>query len=229
MSTNHQDSLDIIKNICNSLSEIKEVNFVTFKPYELLQNRLDITGGLKIVVENALLIRSKYNFPFWDSFNSSLFNTNLVDEKIFQEIKFHNQVEKVHNIDKSLLETVLLKRKNADDYMTFSSQVKLEDDRIMHLPLLDFHIPVSYENENICVSVINSLNLRGFLLDSGKSYHFYGLKLFSENEMINFLANALFFAPIIDRAWVAHQLIERRCSLRISKKYSRLPISVRAI
>jgi hypothetical protein len=42
------------------------------------------------------------------------------------------------------------------------------------------------------------------------------------------LARALLLAPIIDRAWVAHQLIERACGLRISpgKTYAQPPIVI---
>jgi hypothetical protein len=46
--------------------------------------------------------------------------------------------------------------------------------------------------------------------------------------LLTMLAKALLFAPIIDRAWVAHQMIERACGLRISpgKTYSQGPIVV---
>ena len=97
---------------------------------------------------------------------------------------------------------------------------------IAHLLLLDFHITVSEENGRLCNAILAELNLSGNLFDSGKSYHFISDTLFKEEEFLNVLYNCLLFAPIIDRAWIAHQLIEKSCCLRISKKYNRFPILI---
>jgi hypothetical protein len=58
----------------------------------------------------------------------------------------------------------------------------------------------------------------GFLVETDKSYHFYGTKLLEEKELVEFLGRALLFAPIVDRAWISHQLIELCCALRISSR-----------
>jgi hypothetical protein len=42
--------------------------------------------------------------------------------------------------------------------------------------------------------------------------------MYDYHELIDFLARALMYSPIIDRAYIAHQLLEKRCSLRISGK-----------
>ncbi len=71
----------------------------------------------------------------------------------------------------------------------------------------------------------------GFLLQSGESYHFYGKGLLDDRALVRFLGQALLLAPVIDRAWIAHQLIEGASALRISKKPSGSgePVVVRAI
>ena len=66
-------------------------------------------------------------------------------------------------------------------------------------------------------------------LASGESYHFISSAIMSWNELYIVLCKALRFCPIIDRAWISHQLEEQSCSLRINKKNGIMPIVVRVI
>lgn len=54
------------------------------------------------------------------------------------------------------------------------------------------------------------------MLETDRSYHFYGAELQTVSEQTAFLARALFYSPIVDRAWIAHQLIDKRSNLRIA-------------
>lgn len=54
------------------------------------------------------------------------------------------------------------------------------------------------------------------LLESGESYHAYGARLMSEEQFRRFLGKALLCAPIVDRAYLAHQWTEGRCALRLT-------------
>jgi hypothetical protein len=45
-----------------------------------------------------------------------------------------------------------------------------------------------------------------------------GWDLLPDESLVRFLGKVLLFAPIVDRAWVAHQLIEGACALRISSR-----------
>jgi hypothetical protein len=224
-----ENCIDVINYLVETLPQIEEYSFITFQSYNILQERDTNKEELKNVFDNALSIRSKYSFPFWDSFNVSLFNQQLTDFSFLKQIKFHNNVLNINTIRNKFVAKFLEDQKGKEDYLTISSKVKLNNGTVYHLPLLDFHIPVNKENEIMCVEIIKSLELKGFLLNSGKSYHFYGTNIITESTLIDLLAQALLFAPIIDRAWISHQLIERRCCLRISEKYSRLPFKVHCI
>ena len=61
------------------------------------------------------------------------------------------------------------------------------------------------------------------VLDSGESYHAVSTINMDEGELMNFLQRTLFFSPIIDRLWVAHQMLNKSCSLRIGKKHGVIP------
>jgi len=102
-----------------------------------------------------------------------------------------------------------------------SSAVALSSGPSMHIPLIDFHCPFGRENEELSACASKLLDPKGgYLLSSGQSYHFYGKSLLNEDELPAFLGRALLLSPIVDRSWVAHQLIEGACGLRIS---ARLP------
>ena len=111
----------------------------------------------------------------------------------------------------------LIKDLDPNHSLAINSAIRFTDGSTRHLPLLDFHCPVSDHGRSLAVAVASRLLGTGFLLLAGhNSYHLWGLNPVPVDSLINFLARALFFAPIVDRAYVAHQLLERRCALRVS-------------
>ena len=85
--------------------------------------------------------------------------------------------------------------------------------------MLDFHLPSGSENQATAVASLNAVRAgRGLLVESGKSYHFLGIDTVSSEELWAFLARALLLGPLVDRAWIAHQLLEGRCALRVSSR-----------
>jgi hypothetical protein len=114
------------------------------------------------------------------------------------------------------------------EVLAISSLTECGDKRILHVPMLDFHCQISSMNDIRVKTIAQNLDLHGYIVHSGQSYHFYGSNLLDTDHLIKLLAKALLFAPFVDRAWVAHQLIERACGLRISpgKSYLRSPVVV---
>lgn len=103
-----------------------------------------------------------------------------------------------------------------------------------HIPFLDLDIPVEESGPASIREVIEALNeikfndekkihLRaGAVLDSGKSYHFWGLELIPDHEWQEFLQRVLLLDRI-DRRWVGHRLIDKQANLRISQKRGKVP------
>ena len=84
--------------------------------------------------------------------------------------------------------------------------------------MIDFHINPSEDNLKTVDKVLSKLELKnGFLINSGKSYHFISKNLVTQDQLNTLLAKMIFFTPIIDRNWVAHQIIEKMCALRVTK------------
>ena len=85
--------------------------------------------------------------------------------------------------------------------------------------MIDFHCPAQADNDELVSSTIAALAIGpGYLVESGESYHFYGLGLLSDSDLPAFLGKILLLCPIVDRAWVAHQLMEGVCALRVSPR-----------
>jgi hypothetical protein len=85
----------------------------------------------------------------------------------------------------------------------------------MHLPMADFKLPAHKANHPAAVAAATRLG-NGYLLVSGSSYHFYGSTVIGWNEFRDWLLRAQLLSRYIDTRWVTHQLLERRCALRIS-------------
>ncbi len=222
----YMNTIDVFKTILGNKLEIEALILVEFENYNLIQERIDITSELNDTFMKALQLREEYNLPFWDGFNLNLFNKNLKNFSFLKEIQFHNKPRKkifIYREDFNSIST-----KYFSTYTGISSRILIKNN-IRHIPMLDFHIPVSNYSQKLCENIICELNLSGYLLESGKSYHFIGNNIISHAKLKSVLHRALLFTPVIDRAWIAHQLIQNYCCLRISHKYDRLPKVVSTI
>ena len=97
---------------------------------------------------------------------------------------------------------------------------------LFHIPLLDLDIPVDEGGAASAEEVFVNLGIRsGAVLDSGKSYHAWGLELIPDKDWHDFMHRALLLDRI-DRRWVGHRLIDGQANLRISEKRGKVPTVV---
>jgi len=214
---------NVLKHIINSCPIVQSVNFTFYSPPPILQDRICFTKNEKELETEALGIRDQFNLPFWDSIMLKSFLRQSVPSRILHESLFHQpNTNSIFNIsrDEILNNKILIiaNETNNSKWLSVLSDFKVDGNDIYHIPLLDFHCPCCKENDELVKEVAKILFPDGaVILDSGKSYHCYGLLLLTGDEFIDFLSKALLFSPIIDRAYIAHQLLERRCALRISR------------
>lgn len=97
---------------------------------------------------------------------------------------------------------------------------------IFHIPLLDLDIPVDENGIEKIREISFGLGIKhAAILNSGRSYHFWGLELLSEEEWRRFMYKALLLDKI-DRRWIGHRLIDGQANLRISEKGGKIPVVV---
>lgn len=222
------DSLDVLNEIVSNNSEIDLLTFSKYSQRTLIQNEIELNKINNDFLSVALDIRRKYRLPFWDSLMLSFFDMENVPTEYLTSALVHNKNSekiKTRNIEDI---RQLLKRKPQES-LSFNSEINFKNKTVKHLFLLDFHIYPSINNLKIVSDIICIMNMHGFLLNSGESYHFISDSFIELESLINLLAKSLLFAPIVDRAWIAHQILERSCSLRVGEKHGIMPTVIKKV
>jgi hypothetical protein len=222
------ETIDVINDIIKNNSEIYKLNFSQYPSQVLVQNNDKLSHNDKELINNALKIRKEYHLPFWDSLMLSLFDKDEISLNLISSVLIHNaNKEKITTRDTKKIKKIL--DDNPDINLSLNSKVHFKNKKIKHLFLLDFHIYPSTNNLEIVCKVLRLLNVRGYILDSGESYHFISKDFYELDTLINLLAKSLLFSPIVDKTWIAHQVIERSCSLRVGRKNNKVPVFIKQI
>lgn len=228
MSYNTMETLDILEIFLNEHPGVQSLTFCSYPKQVLIQNELALTGATSHFVNSALKIREKYRLPFWDSLMLSFFDKKDVPEELLKRALLHNK-----NINKQRISNINIIRNLIDnnqcDNISLNSEIILKNGDIKHFFLIDFHVSQSENNLDTISKVIRLLQLTGYILDSGQSYHFISDRFYVFDEMLDLLAKSLLYSPLIDRAWIAHQIMERSCSIRVGEKNSQRPYFIKKI
>jgi hypothetical protein len=224
------NSAGVINEILMNNPTIVQIELLEYPLKKVLQERLELTEPEKKQITRALAIRELIGLPFWESLLLTFFANDKFSERLLVKVKDHN--EHVINHRLKVRETCLedyLKSKSGVN-IALSSKVELAGGEERHIPLLDFHCPNTPNNLVLASEVIYQLDIGGgYLLESGDSYHFYGITLFTKDDFIRFMGLALQYSPIVDKTWIAHQLREMASALRITPKHDITPFLVKRL
>ena len=103
------------------------------------------------------------------------------------------------------------------EVLALCSKVKLRDGSSGHIPMMDFRCKPGAPNlEGTVVALREAHDGDGAILNSGRSYHFYGFSVLDGEAWLRFLARSLLLAPFTDARYIAHRLLDGLCALRIS-------------
>ncbi|MCB2215111.1 MAG: hypothetical protein KQH59_03535 [Desulfobulbaceae bacterium] len=222
------DTNHILDLILETNPGIEQINFLIYPANIPLQERRKNSAQEIKQIERAIAIRNEFGFSFWESLMSTFINYDGSNYGLLSEALFHNKNKQFTSFspcDKDLIQKFLCE--NGKSNVALSSTVQLHG-KTMHLPLIDFHIPPSIQNQKTVETVIERLGLSdGILVNSGKSYHFISLNLINQDRLLDILIKMIFFAPIIDRNWIAHQLLEKHCALRVTRGNKESPVIVK--
>jgi hypothetical protein len=186
------------------------------------------------VVAAAKADKAETDRPFWDAlFRQVAGQPPEVQADVVRQAKYHHTMAKVATSTRFPLRrraqvaaslAAEVHSLSPGQILALSSRLISDGGDEWHIPMLDYRIPVSDENEALVVAHLGAMGEDGWLLRSGRSYHYIGLSLLAGPEgLMRFLGTALLFAPMVDGRWVAHQLIEGACSLRVSSGDARQP------
>jgi hypothetical protein len=223
------NTLEVVSQILKLNADIEELNFVELRNSEAVQNTIRNSIAEKEQINKALEIRNEHHFSFWDSLCSTFVNNNNYSKVLLSNVFHHNYNKTEIPISRRLFPNIHKKLEHDKNYAIIS-RVLCKDKQIFHIPFIDFHCSSNEKNTMLATDIIHILKLGpGYLLDSGKSFHFIGKKLINESELTSYLGKLLMYNPIIDKSWIAHQLIEKTCALRIAYKDGVLPKVIKII
>jgi hypothetical protein len=234
---NPADAFGVLLRVAASEPRVAAFEFATIDFAPLLNDRGPLNPSDTVVIDRALQLREQLRLPFWDGVMLESSRAEMRPACVLKAATFHQSLEgkvecvSVDKLDIIELESLSQTAQSQNKLLAVTSMVRMRDGSERHMPLLDFHTAYSERGTALIAEIIPLLGISGALLKSGKSYHFYGDSLLTSQELTVFLGKALLFAPIVDRAWIAHQLIECRCALRISPRteYGGVPLFLRYV
>ena len=203
---------------------IERVAFVAYRPAPGLDARLTRSVDPNIEIRNeAAQLREQYGIPFWDSILAISMKRGQIPERYVDLAILHDRAPDehcVHTLSKDLsqewIEATAAGIPNGFA-LAFSSHVALRDGTEAHIPMMDFRCNPSPQNSLIVKKALTAMGEHsGVLINSGRSYHFYGLRLLSQQEWVRFLAMGILFSPVVDVRYIAHRLADGACRLRVS-------------
>ena len=212
-----------IEELVRFLPEIETISFAAYKPAPGLDARLareeDSSSEVRELAET---LRREYGVPFWDAILAISMQRGEVPARYVELAILHDKSPDEYSINMPHQEVsahrIAETTRNLESgfVLALSSKVILKNGEFAHIPLLDFRCLPSARNREIVKTALKAMGQEGGLIvESGRSYHFYGVRLLSPEAWIQFLAMGILFSPIVDARYIAHRLADGACRLRI--------------
>jgi hypothetical protein len=212
-----------IQELVRLFPEVFQITFAAYRPAPGLDIRLDRNTDPTIEIrQTAERLRQEFGIPFWDAILSISMKSGEIPDRYVELAILHDKSPDEYCIDvlhsEVSVEKVdsLVRGLKAGFVLALSSKVQLKTGGFAHIPMMDFRCAPSPKNKAVVKRALKAMGEdAGLLIDSGRSYHFYGVRLLSQDLWIRFLALGILFNPIVDARYIAHRLADGACRLRV--------------
>lgn len=120
-------------------------------------------------------------------------------------------------INLQALEAIIESFSEEERVLAVTSKVKTFSlKELLHIPMMDFSCEISAANLERIQAFLKGIGQAGLILETGRSYHFYGTGLLTKDEHSLFIGKCLLFTGYTDSRYIGHQLIDGLTALRIS-------------
>jgi len=190
-----------------------------------MQHRVGDRAAVEPLFERVRAVRAEYRIPFWTAIMLLVGDESPdIRRAVLESALFHQSTAEAGRAMQVVLDGDIRNRLDGflsdvrpGNFLALQSGVEVDSSETAHIPMLDFRWEPSEANLVLTVETVLALGMGGWIFDSGRSFHFYGDRLLpSARALSAFLGRALLLMPVVDQRWVAHQLIEGGCALRIS-------------
>lgn len=202
---------------------LKAIALICYPQPPSIQERGELTESELKIAEEVAIIRKSLWFSYLEILLERVVKNNYVSKGLLNSINYHQEHPKSRkwvNIKElksnNFIEIEKYCRKSTQ--LALCSRVATESNIPMHIPLLDFHVEKTPFSLDMVIKITKILFGDEFIvLATNRSFHSIGLTLVDDHRFKYILSNSLLFTPIIDNAYVAHQLMETEATLRIGK------------
>jgi hypothetical protein len=222
------DVFDFVHKLPSCYRAIRLLYFKTYSPSPTLEERLasKTTQPLDSIFEEATQLRraTKANLlSYWESVLIAAASTDKSQLFVHEALKHEAKDEAndrfqltVEELERGGLRD-RVRNLSDDEVIALYSKCLLDDGSVMHIPMMDFRALPNQQTLSVIKTALEEIKqYHGVVLESGRSYHFYGLRLLGENDWMNFMLKCLLLAPFTDARYITHRLLERVGSLRIT-------------
>jgi hypothetical protein len=203
---------------------IEQVELRTVERAPSLQRR-STSSQLDALVEQARVAYKDSRVPFWDELMRLAESApSPVRREIFAQALYHRdetegQVDTWRAVEDFLsdLERGKYELLPGRLIVALTSRVRVREGSLeLHIPMVDFRLDSSPANDELAMELLQALGAPGYLVDSGRSYHFYGQAPVYRDDFWHFLGRAQLMSHYADQRWIGHQLMSGKAALRIS-------------
>lgn len=213
-----QSALELLVEIVQTHGSIETMSLAIYRPTDGFLARIERSNP-----DLADRLRQDCRDVRWD-------NTLALDEQklLIRERLYHDSYEEFDrrqpiSAKEFTTENInyLIQNLLPDQTVAVCSVCTMRDGSTAHIPMMDFACTVEPRNLDLISMLVQVMGLRGAILNSGNSYHFYGFELLSQSDWLDTMAKFLLSAPLSDFRYIAHRLLGRACVLRISSSSSK--------
>lgn len=217
----------LVSKLPTLIPSLASLTFHRYFPGPGLEERLAESNDelLRGIFQRAEELRrlSDNDLPYWESILAASWSTKKLDMLIGQAL-LHDFTREANTRSDVRADELTLDRISKeiasvpnDWVLALCSKCETLDGSQRHIPMMDFRCaPSSLNLERTKVALQQLGETRGAILESGRSYHYYGFELQDLHQWIEFMAKSLLLAPFVDARYVAHRLIEGTSVLRIT-------------
>jgi len=219
------DAFELIRGL-RELMPIREYRFIRYLPSPSIEQWVARSpNGRKVkkiadriwqaAGADSLVTREDLLTPIWQAHDFDRFvSKSLVHDSAWEDrARFHVDAKKMTprwmEMEKQRL--------GDEKVLAICSQCRTKSGSVWQIPMMDFHCPPTDQNLSRLKKALWSIGERsGAILESGRSYHFYGFRLLTQKQWSDFIARCLLLSPLVDQRYVAHRLLGGMSVLRIT-------------
>lgn len=217
-------ALEACAKVFPGIPNLAAISLLKYKLPPSIQNRVSLSKRELMLINKAASTYKRDGNSYLETLVKLCANAPFVPYGVMKGLVYHQKhsksrtwIKKKDFKNTALLETFSNVAPGIP--LALCSTVRLSTGSTAQIALLDFHVAKTQTNHRIICEIARTiLKSKFMILETDRSYHAIGLRLLTKKELRSILSSALLFSPIIDHAYIAHQLIEGEATLRITRK-----------